>query len=197
MKKHLVKLTSLLIFVATNCALAVASQNDAAIAGPDNAQITIEEFADFNCSYCAKAALTMKEVLKSYAGKVKLVFRNAPLPGHGANSLNAAKAFAAVYLQSQSVANSFQEQLFAHQDQLISEGEPFLYETAEKLGININQMKEDMNGEAVAKSLATDQQLWESHHFTGTPSFMIGSKAMTGARSFEAIKKIIDGQLDH
>jgi protein-disulfide isomerase len=78
------------------------------IAGLANAPVTIEEFADFECKYCVRGSNTTREVLKNYAGKVNLVFRNMPLPAHQ-NALIAAKAFSAVCLQSPSLAYSYQK----------------------------------------------------------------------------------------
>ena len=136
----------------------------------------------------------MREVLKNYAGKINLVFRNMPLPFHQ-NALVAAKAFSAVCLQSPSLAYSYQKNLFDNQDKLVNQGEPFLYEVAEKLGVDVTRMKFDMNGEAVAKSIAEDRQFADSHNFKGTPSFMIGTEPIAGAFPYDEIKKIIDRQL--
>lgn len=164
------------------------------IAGSENATLTIEEFADFECKYCAIGSKTMKEVLKNYPGKINLVFRNRPLPFH-TKAMLAAKAMSAVCMQSTELAYSFQDELFDHQDLLIKEGVPFLYETAKKLGVNVAQMKMDMSSAAVAQSIAEDLQLADSYNMKGTPSFMIGTQALEGARSYDEFKKVIDKQL--
>jgi len=198
MKRIITKISlvlSLVVMGVTNLAYAGGGTSTSCfIAGPANAAVTIEEFADFECKYCAKGSRTMREVLKNYAGKVNLVFRNMPLASHS-NALAAAKAFSAVCLQSSSLAYSFQKELFDNQEKLAKEGEGFLYEAAEKLGVNVAQMKSDMNGEIVAKSISEDQQLAQSHNFKGTPSFMIGLESVVGALDYDEIKKLIDKQL--
>ena len=50
--------------------------------GPDDALITIVEFADFHCPFCVKVNPTMRQLLKKYEGDVRLVFRHYPLPMH-------------------------------------------------------------------------------------------------------------------
>jgi hypothetical protein len=50
--------------------------------GPENAKVTIVEFSDFQCPYCSKAFETVEQVMKTYQGKVRLVFRDYPLPFH-------------------------------------------------------------------------------------------------------------------
>jgi len=56
-------------------------------------------------------------------------------------------------------------------------------------------MRLDMNGDAVAKSLAEDKKIAEAHGFGGTPSFLVGPEEVTGAYPYADFKKIIDKQL--
>lgn len=191
-----VKFILVTIFMATaNIVHASGNTNECVIAGSKDAAITIQEFADFECGYCAEGANTMKEILKNYPERVNLVFRNLPLPFHQ-NALIAAKAFSAVCLQSSSLAYSYQSELFDNQEKLANQGESYLYQLAEKVGVNVPKMKTDMNGEVVAKIISEDQQLAKAHNFRGTPSFLIGSEPVVGALPYEEIKKVIDKQLD-
>ena len=50
--------------------------------GPANAPVTIVEFSDFQCPFCSKVEPTIKRVMADYAGKVRFVFRDYPLPFH-------------------------------------------------------------------------------------------------------------------
>ncbi len=186
----------LVVLGMTTTALA-RPDSETAMPKPDRTTasvVTIEEFSDFQCPYCARGADTMKEVLKDYPGKVKLVFRNMPLPFHP-HALVAAKAFTAVRLQSPKLGCAFRDELFANQHELAEQGESYLYALASQLGVDVSKMKTDMAGDQVAKSLAEDQQLANTHGFNGTPSFMIGTVAITGARPYSEFKKIIDQQL--
>ena len=51
--------------------------------GPADAQVTITEFADYECPYCIQDEPTVKKVLAAYPTQVKLVFKNLPLDIHG------------------------------------------------------------------------------------------------------------------
>ena len=166
------------------------------LAGPAQAPVTIEEYADLECGYCAKGAKTMRKVLRDYPGQVKLIFRNMPLPFHSA-ALVAAKALTAVCLQDSALAYAFQAEVFHHQRRLEREGESYLYETADQLGVDVDQMKTDMAGPVVAQSISDDQQLAAAHGFKGTPSFMIGNESIVGAVPYSEIKAAIDRQLGH
>jgi len=171
------------------------SSEGCVMAGSPEARVTIEEFADFHCRYCAVGSDTMKEVAKNYPNDVKLVLRNMPLPFHNPGALTAAKAFSALCLQSPTLARTFQAELFDSQAELIKKGEVFLYDTANKIGADVKQMKVDMNGAAVAKMISADQERADSLNFKGTPSYLIGTEKVTGARPYEVIARIIDKQL--
>ena len=54
----------------------------AAVKGPDTAAVTIVEFSDFQCPFCARVVSTLKEVEASYEGKVRLVWKHLPLSIH-------------------------------------------------------------------------------------------------------------------
>lgn len=171
-----------------------AEPNACVIAGPQDAPITIEEYADFECPYCAKGAATVNRLLKEYPGKIKVVLRNMPLPMH-ANALPAAKAVAAVCMQDPSKAKTFHTTLFANQDQLAERGEDYIIEAARASGADIRRMKVDMEGEAVAQRLQADKLAVEKHGLTGVPSYRIGSEKFVGARPLEEFKRIVDRQL--
>lgn len=169
-------------------------KNGCTIAGSDNAPLVIEEFADFECQYCAKGSRLMAQALKEYGGKIKLIFRNKPL---GSEAMSAAKAMSAVCLQNPTLAYSFQEELFNNQERLKKEGESFLIEVAEKLGVNTNQMREDMASEQVRFTIEADEKRAEQLNIKGVPGFKIGSEMIFGAQPYEEMKKAIDRQLNH
>ncbi len=194
-----IKLTLVLSFMfLTSYNILYAGENNkienSIIAGPEDAPVTIEEFSDFECPYCRKGSQTIHEVLKNYNGKVNLIFRHLLIPGH-ANSPIAAKAFIAVSLQSPQLAYEYQRMIFANQEDFVKKGENYLYSIAEKLGLNINQLKIDMESEIVKKTIENDMELAKKYNFQGTPSFKIGNDKIIGAYPYEEFKKIIDKQL--
>jgi len=175
-------------------ALGEYENNGCFIGGSENADVTIEEFADFECIYCAKGSQMMEQVLKEYGEKVKVVFRNRPLSSHRI-ALPAAKAMGAVCMQGSELAHTFQQEIFQNQEKLKKEGENFLFVTAEKIGVNVEQMKGDMNSQAVSDAIAQDQKRADELKITGTPGFKVGTEVLVGSRPFEEFKQVIDRQL--
>lgn len=166
------------------------------IAGPPDAAVTIEEFVDFQCGFCARGSESMKQALQDYPGKVRLVLRNLPLPFH-AHALVAAKAFVAASLQGQSLAYAFQDELFAHQAELRAQGEPYLYEVAAQVGLNVARLKTEMSSSAVAQAIADDAAYANRHSVTATPTYLIGAEKIVGAVPYEDLKAAIERQLGH
>ncbi|OGG14788.1 hypothetical protein A2773_06840 [Candidatus Gottesmanbacteria bacterium RIFCSPHIGHO2_01_FULL_39_10] len=62
------------------------------VRGDKNAKVTIVEFSDFQCPFCVRAHPTMKQVLKEYEGKVKLVYKHFPLTSIHPKAEKAAQA---------------------------------------------------------------------------------------------------------
>ncbi len=158
---------------------------------PPNPKITIVEFADFACPYCAMAEETIKHVLDDHPGQVRVVYRN--ILKHGAISLSAAKAFEAVCLQNPSAAYGYYTELYRNQNQL---NDDLLIESAGKLNLDIPRMKADMEGAAVADRIEADKKIAGENQFTKTPSFLIGSQPVSGLyQAYSDFDNVVQAQL--
>lgn len=60
--------------------------------GPDQAQVVIVEYGDFECPNCKQAAPAVRQLLARFSGKVQLVYRHFPLEGVHPQALQAAEA---------------------------------------------------------------------------------------------------------
>lgn len=163
--------------------------------GESNAPVTIEEFSDLRCPFCQKGSVSMEQVLKDYPGKVRVVFRNFPLPAHGPIAQLAAKALTAISLQCSKKAHDFEVKLFEHQDQLGEHGEAYVFKAAREVGADIEQMKTDMQSDTVAKLLAEDVHQAELNGVEGTPTFLVGKEKIVGAVPYPELKQAIERQL--
>jgi protein-disulfide isomerase len=162
--------------------------------GPKNAPITIVEYSDFQCPYCQRAFLTVKELEKKYGDKVRLVYKNTPLPFHPL-AMPAAKRFAAIAMQSTAKAYEYHDRVFEGQNKLTSDGEKFLDEMAKKVGANMAKMKKDMESETVKNAIAADMAEAAKFQFSGTPGFLVAGVSLKGAYPASAFEAIIDRKL--
>ena len=181
----------LLLFVSRAYADTPVADAGCTIVDPPNPKIAIVEFGDFVCPYCAKAEQTIKRVLEEYPGQVKVVYRN--ILKHGPISLAAAKAFEAVCLQKPAAAYGYYTELYRHQNQL---SEDFFIQTASSLQLDLAKMKADMESSAVADKIEADKKMAGELQFTITPSFLIGSKPVSGIyKEYSGFKNVVQAQL--
>ncbi len=172
----------------------IASTGKAPVKGAPNAKVTILQFSDFQCPFCSRVEPTVKQVMDTYGSKVKMVWRNYPLPFHQ-NAMPAAQAAYEVFQQGGDAKFwQFHGLLFSNQ-QAISR--PDLEKYAEQVGgINMAKFKAALDSEKNKAAVQADIDAVEkSGARIGTPSFFINGKLLQGAQPFEAFKAAIDKAL--
>jgi protein-disulfide isomerase len=157
--------------------------------GPEGAPVTIVEFSDFECPYCSRAEETVKKVMEEYKGKIRLYYRDYPLPFHG----KAQKASeAALCAGDQNKYWEMHAKLFSSQQALAI---PQLKEHAKGLGLDAGKFDKCLDGGDKAKEVETSKKAGEELGVNGTPHFFINGRPLSGAQPFEEFKKIIDIEL--
>jgi predicted DsbA family dithiol-disulfide isomerase len=156
--------------------------------GSDQAPVTIVEFADFECPYCARAAATMERVLAAYEGKVRLVFRHFPLSFHRKAS-KAAEAGACADEQGKFWA--LHDALFESRD-LEPEA---LKQQAQRLGLNSAKFDSCLDSGRTADLVKRDMAAGQRAGVTGTPAFFINGRLLSGAQPEDEFRKVIDQEL--
>ena len=162
--------------------------------GPKNAPVTIVEFSDFQCPFCARATATMKKIIEKpkYKNKIRLVFKQYPLPFHE-NAQKAAEA--ALYAHQYGKFWEMHDLLFNNQHALDIEN---LLDYGEKLGMDREDMRQaldDVGNDEIEDTIAEDMEEGKALNVEGTPTFVINGIVHAGAVSEEQFEKIIDEEL--
>lgn len=165
------------------------------IFGNKDAPITIVEYSDFQCPFCARGYNTVKEVMKAYGDKVRVVFKHLPLDFHPL-AMPASRYFEAIAMQDHKKAEKFHDEIFNNQAKLNQDGDKFLKNTAKKVGANIAKLEADLKSDAVQKRIEADMEEARKFEFSGTPGFLINGVSLRGAYPTPEFKKIIDRHLD-
>jgi protein-disulfide isomerase len=155
--------------------------------GPQNSRVTIVEFSDFECPFCAKAALGALQALRhEYPSDLAIVYRNAPLSQHRF-AIPAAKA--ALCAGEQGRFEALHDLLFAKQDSL---GLKSFSDFASEAGIPDSRVFEECQMRAGEwKSLQDDLEAVKKLEIRGTPSFLVGDKLYTGSPPVDEIRALL------
>ena len=157
--------------------------------GPANAPVTIVEFSDFECPYCSRAEETVSEVMRVYGDKIRLVFRDLPLPNHQ----NAPKAAEAAHCAGeQGKYWEMHAKLFANQRALEV---PSLKGYAKDLKLDQAKFDKCLDTGATAALVEAGKKAGDEAGVNGTPAFFVNGVLISGAQPFDAFKEVIDAEL--
>ncbi len=162
---------------------------DAPSRGPKDAPVTIVEFADFECPYCARAVPTLKQITERYGDQVRIAFRDYPLPNH-TKAPKASEAAACAADQGQFW--EMYEKLFAAAGKL---DEVDLKRQAIDLGLDSATFYECLDSGRKAAGVRDNVAAAQGLGITGTPAFYINGRLLSGAQSFERFAEVIDEEL--
>lgn len=157
--------------------------------GPADAPVTMVEFADFQCPFCARNLPLIKQVLDAYPKDVKFVYKEFPLTGIHNNAMAASKA--AVAAQKQGKYWEMHDKLFENYSSLDGES---LKKYAGEVGLNVEQWEKDFKSPEVEKRVQDDIRVGGQADVRGTPTLFINGKRVNN-RQFEGIKAMIDDAL--
>ena len=183
----------------------ISADNDPVIGNPD-APITIIEFSDFQCPFCARFfTQTLPLIYEEYIdqGKVKLVFRDYPIQSIHPNAVPA--SVASECANEQGKFKEMHDILFGNQNEWSKQ------ETVDALSLFSQYATEiQLEQETFDSCLTSGKYIDEiqkdlvdgqNYGVSGTPGFFVGNDQIgyvqiKGAQPFDVFKKVIDAQLD-
>jgi protein-disulfide isomerase len=158
--------------------------------GPESAPVTIVKFEDYQCPFCKQVQPTFVELFKQYDGKVRLVHKDLPL--EAIHPLARQTAEASRCANEQGKFWSYHDKLYASAPKLSAED---LKNYAKEVGLNVwlfdRCFTTGKYRATVEKDLSDGVQLG----LTGTPTFFINGREISGAQSLETFVTMIDEEL--
>jgi len=167
----------------------VAIEKASPVRGPADAPIEIVEFSDFQCPFCQRVGPALTQVLNTYGDRIRLVYRQYPLPNHP-NAKQAAEA--GMCANEQGKFWPYHDRLFANQQRL---GASDLKQHAVDLGLDAPRFNACLDSHKYVPLIDADISAGNASGVNGTPAFFINGRMLSGAQPFEAFKKIIDDEL--
>jgi protein-disulfide isomerase len=170
-------------------ALAEVRIEGAPVRGAPAARVTIVEFADFRCPYCARMQPVLARVLAAYPHDVRLVFVHFPVVSP--DSSRAAIAAAAAGRQGR---------FWEMHDFLFGLGgrpleEEVLVARAAELGLDVERFSADLRSPDLVAAVESDLAEAKRLGLRGTPAFFVNGVYLPGTRDFETFRRLIEDEL--
>jgi protein-disulfide isomerase len=158
--------------------------------GPADAPVTIVEFGDFECGFCARGHETLEKLRRRYGDRVRVVFRHYPLDFHR-NAVSAARASMAAHAEGKFW--EFHDRLYAMQAQFDEES---LMAIARDLKLNLKKFKANMHSDQFDRQIYGDQQLGHTLGVRGTPAYFVNGRAVDGAVPELEFRLVVQEELE-
>ena len=156
--------------------------------GPDEAPVTIVEFADFECPHCREAVGLIDAVFAAHPDKIRLVYKAYTLPFHVHGEPAARAAMAA------GVQGKFweMEHLLFERQQHLEEAD--LQRYAQMLRLDLARWKGDMDSPSVKDRVLKDHNLGEEMKLKGTPTVYVNGRELNVEQD-ESLEERVAGEL--
>jgi len=166
--------------------------------GPATAAVTIIKAFDFACPYCHQVAPILDELVKQYAGKVRVIYKNMVVHPAVATPAHLASCAAAKQGKYLAFKTAVWEQGFvpySSERDPSKLAEPAILAIAGAVGLDLARVKTDMASAECKARIAADMKDLESFHVDATPTFFINGTEVSGALPKEGFEAIIDAKL--
>jgi len=165
------------------------------VEGKGTTGVTLVEYGDFQCTYCAAYFPTIEQVVAKYGDKIKFQFRNFPLVNLHQNAFAAARAAEAAALQGKFW--EMYQLLYQNQSLWSDSSSPMsIYESyAKQLGLNLTRFKSDYASSKVNDLINADKAEGEKLKIQGTPTFFLDGKQVQVSNNVSDFEKLIDAEI--
>lgn len=153
-------------------------------AGAKDGDVVLVEFFDYNCPYCRLSHPDVQRLIKE-DDDLKVVFRDFPVLGPASEE-------AAMASLSAAGQNRF---LAYYKRSFEAPGRPNRERTIRMIraaGLNEGQTASDLNSNALKAELRKNLELGRALGLTGTPTYIVGNRILSGAVGYDALKQAID-----
>ena len=159
------------------------------VVGAAGASVTLIEFSDFQCPYCQRAHVILKQLRGEYGDRLKMAFKQLPLGIHAQARFAAEVSLCA---NDQGKYWEAREWLFAHREGVTPD-------TAKQwgtgAGLDAASFARCLDGHLRAADIDADMALAETLATGSTPAFFVNGRLIEGARPIEHFRQVIDDEL--
>ena len=136
------------------------------VAGNVNGKVTVVEFFDYQCPHCVAMSPILDNVIKSNPN-VRVIYKELPIRG----PMSEMAARAALAANKQGKYTALNHKLMASNKALT---ETIIFDLAKSVGLNVDQLKKDMQDESINAQLQVNMKLRDDLNLFGTPAIFVG-----------------------
>lgn len=162
------------------------------VRGPDDALVTLVEFADFQCPFCKRADTTVASLRVKYGSELRVVWKNQPLPFHPRALPAAEVALEARRERGDAAFWGVHDALFASAPTL---DDATLAQIAREHGVRETSALDAIRTNAYQTAIDTDVALARRVGATATPTFFVNGREIMGAQPLAKFETVIDEEL--
>jgi protein-disulfide isomerase len=159
-----------------------------AVLGPPDAPVTIVEYSDYLCPYCQSAEAVVAKVLERYQGKVKFIHRDFLL----GRPRSLAVARAAMCVGDQGKFWEYRHDLLSTPGDWSDQD---LEGRAARMGLRLPEFRSCLASDRHDKAILASSEEGQKLGVSGTPTFFVNGRRMTGVRSEAQFEEIIQAEL--
>ncbi len=154
--------------------------------GPQHALVTVVEFADFQCPFCAQFSESYKYVAKKYGDSIALVYRHYPMLSIHPYAIEAASAALCAGDDLFPLIHDF---LYEHQDSI---GKLSWEEIGTRAGVeNVTHLVRCIQEQGAANQLAADSAAAADLKVSGTPTILVNQIRVAGNPGTQTLDSLV------
>jgi protein-disulfide isomerase len=166
--------------------LANVETKNAEVIGPEKAQVTIVEFADYECPYCQKVAADLKKLQADLGDKVALTYKDFPIHSRSQKVAEAARCAG-----KQGKFWELHDELFRSKEFDVDQ----LKAQARALKLDSTAFDKCLDSGEEAAAVEQDHKEGARLGISGTPSFFINGHFLSGALDYASLRQVVEQQL--
>ena len=160
--------------------------------GGSSAPVTLVEFSDFECPFCARFATTLKQLNAAFGDDVKIVYRQFPITSIHPNAFKAAEG--SLCAHDQGKFWEMHDAMFFQQNRLAVSDIKAL---SRQLGLDQRRFDQCLDSGRFTEQVQNDMREAQTAGVTGTPAlFVNGVPLQGGAQPYEVVAEAIQRELD-
>lgn len=152
------------------------------VIGNPKGDVTLVEFYDYNCPYCKHAVSDMHALVEA-DNKLRFVLKEFPILGQ--DSVAASRVSMAVQIVAPDKYKAFHDKLMGSQQRATGDS---AFQVAEDLGIAKSALKDELESPEIEKRIKQTYALADALNINGTPAYVIGDDAISGAVGSSALE---------